>query len=446
MVGMFTDKRTRQLPVAQPRLVFPNGQVVAGPSSLPLLESVTSFRTERSGSAAAVSSDTIGSLRDQARRDFSQRGAIYDTGHDFKSEKQDMWFSHGSSTVRSDSGHTYSGVLIPTRYPSGAQGFPTAPDWRDWAKTGQTLAQRAAPNNPVGNVATMAGEILSEGLPAVGRLQDSIRMVASGQVLPEKGALDLTANGILAYEFGFKPFANDVMTLAKLAARASQRVNQLDRDSGNIVRRRRYNSPRTSITTQDLGFGQLAALQAIKGFFNPNGIPGSSGGALGRMTLTTTSYQREWFSGGFTYFVDPGATLGGKFARYEQLANLLMGTRVTPQVLYDVTPYSWLVDWFGDFGQTARNISTFQSDGLIMRYGYVMQHTVVEQTYTLSDVYLKDGPSGPFSVSYRLIRKERKKASPFGFGLNPASQWNTRQWQIAGALGYTKADRALRGR
>jgi hypothetical protein len=73
-----------------------------------------------------------------------------------------------------------------------------------------------------------------------------------------------------------------------------------------------------------------------------------------------------------------------------------------------------------------------------MKYGYLMEHSFIEDQY-----YLK-GPSGfktpcsPTPVTYVSETKKRIQASPFGFGIN-WSDLTSQQLAIAAALGITHA-------
>lgn len=441
MAGQYTDKRV---------VINDYPHVLASPVStfrqfnrFSCLEAVNSWRTQSDGEYI---SPTLGSERDNARRVFSQRGAPYDNGHEFWSEKQSVWFSHANSFLQGqDKRYFYKGPIIPSLV-SGSMIYPSIPSWGSWAIDGRDLSTAAAPTNPVNNTAVTLGELLMEGLPNIKRLSDTMQAVLGGRRDPNKAVADTGADFILSYEFGFRPLAQDIATLAQTCLESVKIISTFARNSGRIVRRRRSFPTESSFSMSEVaGFGNLANIgsPAWDVFYAPNG---TSERKYGKVTLQTTMTSNVWFSGAFTYFVTEGNSLGERLSRYEQLANKLLGTRITPDVIWQVTPWSWLIDWFYDVSSATRAFSTFYNDGLIMRYGYVMRRVTVENTYTLQNVNFVNGPSGPFSISYRTQRLERKRADVFGWGINPASGWTPRQWNIAASLGYTSADRKLRGR
>jgi hypothetical protein len=113
----------------------------------------------------------------------------------------------------------------------------------------------------------------------------------------------------------------------------------------------------------------------------------------------------------------------------------LLGTRLTPEVLYNLTPWSWALDWIVDLGAVIGNISAFLADGLILQYGYIMQETVISDIYTLTGATCGNRPVQLYQT-LGTIQKLRRKATPYGFGLNP-NAFSDRQWAILAALGLT---------
>lgn len=132
----------------------------------------------------------------------------------------------------------------------------------------------------------------------------------------------------------------------------------------------------------------------------------------------------------------------GKIRRQEALANKLFGLRLTPELWWQLSPWSWAADWVGNTGSVLHNLSAFSNDGLVMRYGYVMETVKVVTTYTLVDCVLRTGQKVDSSQTYVQERKQRRRATPFGFGLNPAS-FSDKQWSIIAALGISRMPRSL---
>lgn len=160
---------------------------------------------------------------------------------------------------------------------------------------------------------------------------------------------------------------------------------------------------------------------------------------VGEVNKVTT---KSWFSGGFRYyFYDYGSGLE-YFTEIEREANTLLGTRLDPETLWNLSPWTWMTDWFLNGGDVMSNLSSILSDHVVMQYGYIMQTKKVERELSLPGVYGNQNSgwtkmTGPYKITQTRTRKARVKASPFGFGLNP-SDFSEDQWAILAALGISR--------
>jgi hypothetical protein len=157
---------------------------------------------------------------------------------------------------------------------------------------------------------------------------------------------------------------------------------------------------------------------------------------------TDTTKTTTWFSGCYTYQYEP--TEMDNLERIVQEASLLYGLELTPEVLWNLAPWSWLVDWVANVGPVVHNLSAFQQDGLVIRYGYVMETTT--RTYRRTNTVRPQSFAPiPFVYDDSFIgtRKRRVQATPYGFGLT-LDAFTNRQWSILAALGMTRAPRSLK--
>jgi hypothetical protein len=152
-------------------------------------------------------------------------------------------------------------------------------------------------------------------------------------------------------------------------------------------------------------------------------------------------YQRVSFSGAYTYHVHEGLSFASKLERYEELANIALGARFDADVAWQLTPWSWLIDWFSDAGTFISNVNALSADSLVVKYGYVMHETRAERIRTLRMDPKGIGPRTIWSTSI-YHRKLRHRSTPYGFGLDLGSL-SPRRWAILGALGLTKAPNSL---
>jgi hypothetical protein len=76
-------------------------------------------------------------------------------------------------------------------------------------------------------------------------------------------------------------------------------------------------------------------------------------------------------------------------------------------------------------------------DGLVIQYGYVMEHKVTTRSYYNDGAHSYKGDYVVSPVHLFYETKRRVRASPFGFGLD-WSGFTPRQLAITAALGLTR--------
>lgn len=293
---------------------------------------------------------------------------------------------------------------------------------------GATAIAQTIPTNPIVDAATFLGE-LREGLPSVvgsQLLRDKTRTVREN-----------AGSEYLNVEFGWKPLVSDLQKFVDVAKNSEEYLKQLRRDSGKNVRRRwRKPTEKSTAVVYDGSIGGFGNLSP----WTPNTPAFFSSG---RVRVTEEVVRDVWFSGCFTYYLDPGTSALDRARRVTQEADKLLGIRLTPEVLWNLAPWSWAVDWQTNIGDVLHNISAFQDDGLVLRYGYVMCQTTLTKSFQVTGLVPSNPRSkAPSSLSWtrRSVVKQRKAATPYGFGILPQSL-SVRQGAILAALGLTKSGR-----
>jgi len=171
-----------------------------------------------------------------------------------------------------------------------------------------------------------------------------------------------------------------------------------------------------------------------------------TGAQLGYQEVSeiTRIVTRSHFAGGFRFYYPDLSTALDELASIEEKANILLGTRLDPEVLWNLAPWSWLSDWFVNFGDVIGNLSAIAADHLVMQYGYIMHEVQVEtEIYFPLGLRSRNYPADsefdfvPWNVNLSYHSKTRTGASPFGFGLSP-ELFTADQWAILGALGISR--------
>jgi len=389
-----------------------------------------------------LSDANVQEFTDVTRNGFTEplERVLTDNGHEFYTTRTDWGhFSHSDIRryVRNTKGtyDWYQGPLIPL-IKSGTALFAPAVKMTDSdiRHYGSKAIAASAPTQPGVSVTTAIGELIADGLPKLFGLD----------TLQGRTSRVRSAGGeYLNVEFGWKPLVNDIVGVAMQLSEAGKLIRQFERDGGLAVRRA-WHAPQevsTEVVSDVASLGNTVALQYFAGSSTTRGFfQGPGAVAPHQVSMETTSSTRISFKGRFKYAVIKGHTFGEKLLEYEQKANILLGTRITPEVLWNLAPWSWMADWAGNFGDIISNATYFSSDGLVMEYGYLMRETrAVRRFQTTTDAVFVGGANvGPVHFSTVRTTKERYKATPYGFGLTPGSL-NPRQWAILAALGITRA-------
>jgi len=230
----------------------------------------------------------------------------------------------------------------------------------------------------------------------------------------------------LNIEFGWKPFLNDLRKLYKFTQELDKQLAQLRRDNGKVVRRSGTILRTVSSTVeQDTGTCGLYPILAPQ-YYASSPLP------VHKRTLRIEDSSRYWFSGAFRYWIPDidSSDWPGRAKR------ALLGINPTPGLLWEVMPWSWLVDWFSSVGDAIDNMSENAAENLVILYGYSMGTKSRVETATAQSNL--NGIGWVSSTQTRLSSlKRREKASPFGFGIN-LPDLSTRQVAILSALGLSR--------
>lgn len=308
-------------------------------------------------------------------------------------------------------------------------GKPVYPDFIDSSENdlkgyGSTAISRCEPTNQVANASTAIGELMKDKVP---------NLPVIGSLRSRASAFFKLGDEFLNTAFGWLPLVNDVRQLATGVLELDKILTQYERDSGKVVRRSYYFPVEEKIVSMDTVPG--VALVGNGNF----GYGGFYDGQLGEITRVEKTRVERWFSGAFTYYLPYDYESRKKVAKRTGEAQDILGATLDPEVLWNLAPWSWAVDWFTNAGDIFHNVAAFADNGLILRYGYMMEHTV----HTIT--YYHRGPSGLTSgpdgwvphISFVAETKKRIPAGPYGFDLT----WDglsAFQLGVLGALGITQ--------
>lgn len=328
---------------------------------------------------------------------------------------------HHNSTTTNDNNPFaphYIGKYYALRKEPVDADFAVVPHLDDVAinQAGATAIARVIPTNP-----------LVDGLVFLGELRQGFPRLIGIHSLKNRVSFFKSLGGeYLNVEYGWKPFVSDLRKAARIVLDYEQYVENYEKHSG-VWSHRRYDYPPILDTTKASATGKYPDPAYQVGYW------------IGTATrdLITQTREEIWFTGDFCYYL-PKLDRGSR-SRSRSVAAKLLGLRLTPEVLWDLTPWSWAADWFANTGDQLHNLSAFANDGLIMRHAYVMRKKSIKKTYRTYNIRMKySGEYLDLTQTFETISKTRAKATPFGFGLNPLT-FTVRQWAITTALGLSRA-------
>jgi hypothetical protein len=396
-------------------------------------QTTTSFRTK---GVDSVTGDDIASAwyRDIISRNWLGYSP-YDTGHPFDTIKQEWDLSHPLVSLKG-SNSRYIGPLIPRNSSSlpVTGDFPAVPAF-DSSWYGTNAINRTVPVKPISDMANALGELRTVG--GIPKVMGTILNFQSRTAFARSAGREY-----LNSVFGWAPLVRDIESIARAVIGSNDTVQQYLADSGKGIRRK-YSFPEIHTNLSTSITAGVTTSAACFGLGSNDTQINSNLGLNGRLWQVTNHDRKIWFSGQYTYYLPDGIDPASKMKVYAALARKLVGARLSPEVLWELQPWSWLVDWVFNIGQILENIESFQTDGLVLRYGYLMCTDIV--TTTTTAVYSNGvlNRLGPISKTSRVTRKQRIRATPYGFGLDPTS-WTPERWAILAALGLTKTPTSLR--
>lgn len=264
------------------------------------------------------------------------------------------------------------------------------------------------PLNPAFDLSVQLGELRAEGLPNLpgSSIKESTRIARNA------------GSEYLNLEFGWLPLVSGVRDFAHTVENSDDILRKFQ-ESANRPISRSYEWPEetTARTTSNLKFVMEPPVLAAEG------------------SLYERTSVRKWFEAEYQFYLPTGGTTSDKFRRYGSYARKLYGLDLSPEVLWNLSPWSWAVDWFSTTGDVIHNISAIGRDGLVVRHAYLMCHSLSEKIF--SGTWKGNRETYYFTRRELTETKSRIPATPYGFGVTFASL-SAKQVAILSALGLSR--------
>jgi len=246
------------------------------------------------------------------------------------------------------------------------------------------------------------------------------------------------ADNYLNHTFGWVPFVNDLIKLNDAYENQRAYVDQITKDNGAWIRRvRTLSDDHTETVDSHSGLTQGIAWRPEFDSMTSDMISGTY--SRYRLDRKTIHHSRVWAAGSFTYYrPEFDKSLSDYESNWKSAMRLLTiyGARINPYILWKVTPWTWLVDWFVGVGTLIDRAVSWGLDGVVSRYMYLMKHSITSVQHTVT-VNWNNGPA-TFGWVNNFDSKQREIAdNNFSFRLSGAL--TPRQLAIMAALGITRS-------
>lgn len=348
----------------------------------------------------------------------------YESGGPFFTVKIDPGFSPRIvrlEGLKSGELFKYSGPIVIPFPASGYSGFSIpSQDSSYLDKYGTEAISIVDPTNPNADTGVALGEILHDRRLSLPGIQSWQRRT---EVAKAAGGEYLSA------VFGWLPLVRDIKNTHQSIKDGNRIIENYSAASGTLVHREFafddiVSEQETLVTTSARCVYSASANVTA---FNDPPVP------MLKKRKSTTS---RWFSGSFTYSASDASSVG-RCLGLESEFDKLYGLTLTPDVLWELAPWSWAIDWFSNAGDVIKNVTNLGLAGLVMKYGYIMEETSIVDTYSMPATGLTGISGAPPVATVKYTVKRRREANPFGFGVTWEGLSPT-QLAITAALGITR--------
>lgn len=281
-------------------------------------------------------------------------------------------------------------------------------------------------------------------------LHPSDRMKLVDQMYSETatppGATDLNIR------FGWAPLVSDIKTLIEACIRLDSTLVEKNarRKRSKQFRKIDYYADISGYYRASFGFPTFGTYKNVPhSEFVPPSVIGSTVYSSTNQTGPGVSYSftagkgmefltqdiRYSFSARYSNGVRTNPTLD----QYAEKLVGFLGLEITPEVIYDLTPWTWLLDWFTSLGSCVKFLTDFGLRNNVVDFAYFTQHVTTSRGRMLWNLSAQGVATTSGAIMVKEETKEiyREAASPLGFGVS----WSTlteSQLGILAALGLIR--------
>ena len=374
----------------------------------------------------------------------TSRTSTTDTGHPFGSLKILRtpargfldYYDSGSFRYIGDIWDNFGQIVNVTPYTYGLPSGGSSPLVVSSVNR-QAMANRyfaaTAPDRKVGSIGMTLIELLRGDVPS---LLKNFQSMMSGY----KTVRNYVGSEGLNIMFGWTPLIQEWANIIKVGM-GLERVIYYE----SFRRKRQWDGP--SFRSEQSYNSVLSFLRS--GWVSDSLLPGETAGPTSGFGVSysaqgvTVANEDYHLSSKYTGLAKAGRR-AESFSDQAMDVAKRMGAIDDPELIWDLTPYSWLLDWFTTMGESIHNAQVYNPmvGKYSTDYAYMTtKHTVTYSSHLLrrlaisSKVRSTSLTSGYSSLT--SVSKWRARATPFGFGTQLGSL-NASQFAVLVALGFAK--------
>lgn len=323
------------------------------------------------------------------------------------------------------------------------------------------------PSMPSGiTIENIAGEMLRNSRPPkagfdlarfAGEQREAPLLFRMSNYMP-RSKKDL-GGAVLNFLFGIKPTGSDLGSLAELVLSSDKGLRQMisaekvreQKSATRVLYTRADGGTWTSRSSNTTSAGSTINLgpATVKYCYLVNTTSGYSNILTPVLRYSYTIKQLVRVFATWEYFVPKPAEIESRLDSYKEKAKTILGAAsVDETTVYELSPWTWLGDWFVDFGgllryqrdvvdnqivATQTGYSTWEEFGLQCHY---TERTLYPPAVGYPYPRLIEDRFAGVQASVQWRRHKRRGGNPYSIG--PTWSLNNQQWAILGALGLSR--------
>lgn len=398
----------------------------------------------------------------EVTHDSIHKGPPYTDGGDFLNVKIELDANSvkGSGIYREPTSHSgpvsqkiweYSGGfcrptftwetdLMPSYMAAGSDPYGYGGEFGSLKDLGEEAYNRLKPKLEIAGASVFLGE--ARDLPKMIRTTAGLfhqRYKAYGGIedMPYMaGAKDVSSH-FLNHNFAWLPFLNDLKNFNKLFQDSYAYLLRIKQANGVWLRKERLLDQTESFTT--IRSGLNGGIPWRPEFNSMCDSPSGTGNDFYRYTQTMRTFTHTWATGSFKYYrPEFDSTDIDKFMSVWNTVYRLVtvyGLRVNPSVIWKLTPWSWLIDWFTNIGSIIDRATAWSQDSVVSRWMFLMKQTTSSLDHVVT-VHWKSGSRTMAWTNKQSSKLREGASSSYGFSL--ANPLTGRQIAILAALGISR--------